>query len=180
MHTALHALDAHLVHFLEQFVVDEPNTVLVLLGDHGLQDGPGAMDWASQVGHRNPFLTILAPASVHANATALKANAGRLVTVHDLYKTLATVLHPPDRAVELHPPWGVDLLHDVVPIHRSCRDVHVPPDFCSCQHEFTWAAGDMAALRCSPHEPHPEGICNPVAPTLTKRQACCQEQLRPP
>lgn len=185
MHTPLHRLDHLLTEFLAEFVRGHPEAVVVLMGDHGLQDGSGAVDWGSQIDHRNPFLGIIAPQSSlgapRRTRTALSTNTRRLVTVHDLYATLAGVLHDVNRVewgFRKHPPWAVDLLHNEVPADRSCRDVWIPPDFCSCQHEFTWGALDMRGMVCSPHEPHPTGICNPID-VGDKQYACCHDLLRP-
>jgi len=158
----------------------------VIVGDHGLQDGPGAFAWTAQTAHRNPYLAIIAPATAAANAAAVRWNRDRMVTMHDLYATMTTLLrHDASSgggvgavaASSPRPPWAVDILREHVPAERSCRDAHVPPDFCVCQHEFTAAADDMAGLECSPHEPHSTGTCNPIG-SATKRQGCCQRQLR--
>lgn len=115
------------------------NTVVILYSDHGMQDGPGSLDWASQMEQRNPALGIIAP-STHTG-TAFNENLNRLATPYDLHRTISTLLDPLGKvAVSHHPSWAYDLLGNIaIPEERTCASAVIPPDFCSCSHEYTGA-----------------------------------------
>ena len=170
------------------------NTVVVLYGDHGTQDGPVALEWHGQAEQRNPVLGVLSPPDF-ADAEALRANLGRLVTPYDVYRTVVGLLKPREFVLpRAHPVWGFDLLNAEVPRHRTCQEALIPPDFCQCMHEYVgvpgmqtagtdYSAKVQKALRaaaeppwsprphCSPHEPKLHGPCS--IDDDVRKDGCC-------
>jgi len=163
------------------------------LGSVGLQDGPAGLDWVGQVEQRNPVLGFIAPPELAG--PAFRRNRDRLVTAHDVYRTVSQLLRPRVEMVPAeHPVWAYDLLHDAVPVDRTCAAALVPPDYCVCSHEHTGLDGgpspdahrfatDYARAltragtgnrrwpTCSALQPSPRGMCGHEDPV--RRDSCC-------
>jgi len=146
--------DEHLSNFLEQMTQREDfkNTLIIVRSDHGLQKGPMAMDYNLQVEHTRPWTEILVPESFPSlSKRAFFENQNRLVSGHDLYHTIRSVIDPSStstsasnlmgwykRLRSLRQPskttplgdWSYDLLSTVVPEERTCRDARVDEQLC--------------------------------------------------
>ena len=117
------------------------------------------------------------------------------MTAHDVYRTVSQLLRPRVEMVPAeHPVWAYDLLHDAVPVDRTCAAALVPPDYCVCSHEHTGLDGgpspdahrfatDYARAltragtgnrrwpTCSALQPSPRGMCGHEDPV--RRDSCC-------
>lgn len=139
--------DGQLAAFLSRMVNHQSfsNTIIVLRSDHGLQGGPMTMEYAMQVEHREPWAYLLLPqALVGDSLKSLFVNQDRIVTGHDLYQSLLKMmmvgLPNDERAKHLSavPAWSYNLLHDVVPETRSCKDAKVPEQYCLCEEQVEY------------------------------------------
>jgi hypothetical protein len=78
------------------------------------------------------------------NLESLFENQDRIVTGHDLYHSLQKLMMTglPDEARSKHlssiPSWSYDLLRDVVPATRTCKDAKVPEQFCLCEEQVEY------------------------------------------
>lgn len=98
-----------------------------------------------QVEHREPWAQLLLPqALVGDSLESLLVNQDRVVTGHDLYQTLQRLmmggLSMSERSKYLAsiPAWSYNLLHEVVPATRTCRDAKVPEQFCLCEEQVEY------------------------------------------
>jgi hypothetical protein len=126
--------DDHLFHFLTGILSrpDANQTVIILRSDHGLQRGPMAMDYSLQTEHRRPWTEVLVPENLIASKRALFENQKRMTTGFDLYNTIRSLLSRTkgQRDDEGMPHWSFDLLSDVIPTNRTCRDAKVDIELC--------------------------------------------------
>jgi hypothetical protein len=121
--------------FLERMTNREDfhNTMIIVRSDHGLQKGPTAMNYNVQVEHTRPWTEILVPESFPSlSKGAFFENQNRLVSGHDLYHTIRSVIDQPSATTILPPlgDWSYDLLSTVVPEDRTCQDARVDPELC--------------------------------------------------
>jgi hypothetical protein len=122
------------------------DTVLVLMGDHGLGFSKYAYTKKGQHDYHNPIFLMAWPKRVlDMNPewrTNLHQNTDKLVTVLDLHATLRGVAEPflKDEAKK-KTNWlplsgwnfpGMDLTKNVVPKQRNCASAMIPPQFCDC------------------------------------------------
>ena len=148
--------DGQLQAFL-QFMVLHPsfsNTVIVVRADHGLQGGPATLEYSMQVEHREPWTQMLLPQSLASGSgiTQLYNNQDKVVTSHDLYRTLRDLMETPSTNGRIMaaqvPPWSYNVLRDSIPATRTCKDAKVPLYLCPCEEQV--------------HDRPPSfGVCNP-------------------
>ena len=112
------------------------DTVMILLSDHGTH---GIWYTEYEIGaseHQLPFLYVLAPDWLLRERpewlAALTLNQQRLVTVHELYKTMQTLAVFPDAPPEHS---GRPSLFNEVPPGRTCGEAGIPDVYCSCRGE---------------------------------------------
>jgi hypothetical protein len=116
------------------------NTLVILLGDHGLRYGKVRTQVQGKLEERLPLFAILTPPlfqSKYPNIMEnLKRNRGRLTSWFDVYATFRHVLSYPD------PPTGLtrgQSLFSVVPKTRSCKEAGTAEHWCPC---LQWVAVD--------------------------------------
>ena len=111
------------------------DTVVLLLSDHG-SHGIWYTDF--EIGateHQLPFLYVLAPDWLLAERpgwlAALTVNQRRLVTVHELYRTMRILAAWPDKPASAD---GAPSLFDALPEGRTCKEAGIPEVYCACRH----------------------------------------------
>jgi hypothetical protein len=107
------------------------NTILILLGDHGLHGHDWAELWR-EFDHRNPFLQIIVGKQVASSADIirhLEANRDKLVSHADIYTTFANFS---SSVRPLILPNTIDLIQDKILATRTCRDAGIPDEWCNC------------------------------------------------
>jgi len=70
----------------------------------------------------------------------LFSNQNRIVTGHDLYRTLRELMDPVgevDKSIAnpAIPPWSYNIFHQPIINTRTCVDAKVPQEFCPCEEE---------------------------------------------
>lgn len=157
--------DAQLRHFLE-FLIMHPsfsNTAVVLRADHGLQGGPATLEYFMQVEHREPWTQLLLPKGLIVDRAleTLHANQDKIVTGHDLYRTLRHLMESSSTKGEATgaavPAWSYDLLQDSIPRTRSCRDAKVPIEFCPCEELVSYRPPSLGV--CNPFDQYGDLFC---------------------
>ena len=132
------------------------NSLVLLTADHGLHYGLRKEVYAPAAeAHRGPLLWMLMghgagaalfgaadDAGVARGIELARANAQRLVTMHDLYRTMADAAGltgagaaPEANAGELRVTphaEALNLLTEQVPEDRTCRTATIPDAFCGC------------------------------------------------
>jgi Protein of unknown function (DUF229) len=124
-------LDDLLPPFFDEVLRVDPNTVILLLSDHGR---------ARRV---TPFLNVVVPAAA-LNSTAvrnLEVNRERLVTLADVHATLSAIASVPVPVPALP---AINLVTEEVPAGRTCADASVLASFCPC---IDWASVDNVPSR---------------------------------
>lgn len=140
--TVISTLDADLVHFLNNTLSED--TVIFLMGDHGMRYG----EWFTQLDgsheHRLPLLYIISPAAILSQIPNSEKiafhNSNRLVSKLDLYATILHLANLPlnaEKYIEIlcnssSTSRSVSLLYELVPNTRTCDDLQIPPFWCSC------------------------------------------------
>lgn len=138
------------------------DSIVLLTSDHGLHYGLRKEVYAPAAeAHRGPWLWMLLgskagaalfgaadDAGVAQGVARTRENAARLVTMHDLYRTLAEVtgLSGAGAAPEANAGGmrvtphaaAINLLTQQVPEGRTCRDAAVPDEFCACLERKTF------------------------------------------
>ena len=148
MSAALEAVDGALRSFVRTLFRPSRSggaTALLLRGDHGLQNGPSAIEWSTQVEQRAPWAVLVVPRAAlpAGGAAALRANRERLVTGFDLHKTLLGIIArgAGPRDVEAQtaggPTWAYDLSTEIVPEDRTCEQARVPELYCACAQKLS-------------------------------------------
>ena len=116
--------------------LDLANTVVTILSDHGLRDGPHMESHQGQFEHRNPVLQFVVPKWVlqrHPKLRrALHINPRRVVSPWDIHLTLKhlTTFPWPAPAVVARP-LSRSLL-EPIPANRTCADAGIPMYACLC------------------------------------------------
>ena len=109
------------------------NTLVILMGDHGLRFGMVRTQVQGKLEERLPLFSILTPPwfqSIYPKIMQnLKINRGRLTSWFDVYATFRHVLSYPDFPTNLT--RGQSLFSEV-PKTRTCKDVGTPEHFCPC------------------------------------------------
>jgi len=151
-------VDQSLKKFLEYVTLEHPNTAVMILGDHGLGYGDFAKTDNGKLEYKLPALMWAMPSYVLSSrpnlAAALDLNQERLVTGFDLYHTiahLADIDDPKHRARYLESlkplperhsligetsKYGASLLFPVSG-NRTCKEVDIPMEYCSCTNYHT-------------------------------------------
>ena len=162
--------DTVLSTFLQSFLAlpEAQHTMVVLMADHGMQEGSQLYNVGDQYGQMQPMLHILTPKTMPVVAKTLKRNGRALVTQFDLYVTFRALLQGstgstgPERSRRANPiPWAHDLGAVVVSPTRTCSDAAIPPDFCGCENENYEVGSESTAYVFSPLRSR-YGICNPL------------------
>ncbi|EOD15788.1 hypothetical protein EMIHUDRAFT_245594 [Emiliania huxleyi CCMP1516] len=125
--TGLSAYDGYLADFLDGLLRrPEADTLVLVHGDHGVQDGPKILDLGTQWEQRAPWARLLVPRALVPDVARLRTNAQRLSTAHDLYATLRGVLlgRPGQRQSSRARRHGL-----------TSSEARIPQAYCPCQHE---------------------------------------------
>ena len=120
---------------------DAKSTIWVIRSDHGLQKGPLAMEYSTQVEHVRPWTEILVPESLpNLSKRAMAINQDRLTTSYDIYRTLREVMEYPltERIKEGKlryrtppvPAWSQNLLSNEISSKRTCEEARVDAHLC--------------------------------------------------
>lgn len=158
--------DKQLAEFLYGMVNHESfsNTIIVVRSDHGLQGGPMTMEYAMQVEHREPWTQLLLPqALVGQSLESLFVNQDRIATGHDLYHSLQKLMMVglPNTEKSKHqssiPAWSYNLLRDIVPATRTCKDAKVPEQFCLCEEQVEYRPPSLGV--CNPFDQYGDLFC---------------------
>jgi hypothetical protein len=107
------------------------NTILILLGDHGLH-GHDWKDLWREFDHRNPFLQLLIGKNVIGSTDIikhLKANNDKLVSHGDIYMTFAQFSNT---LLPLLLPNAINLFREEISNERTCRTAGIPDEWCNC------------------------------------------------
>lgn len=114
------------------------NTLLIVMGDHGLRYGQIRESVQGKLEERLPLYTMIFPpwfkSRYHELDRMLKTNTNRLTSWFDVYATLRHMLSYPARPSDLK--HGQSLFIEV-PKSRTCSDAGVPDHFCPC---LEWSA----------------------------------------
>ncbi|KAI6230500.1 hypothetical protein M3Y99_01058500 [Aphelenchoides fujianensis] len=137
------------------------NSFVVFMADHGLRFGSVRQTRTGEMEDHNPFLAIIVPEHLRGNSQLMKQmheNSQQLTSHFDLYATLleiveqgaewnkttdfsATTFVPSNRTL-----LGSSLLHPL-PQPRTCESLHIPFQYCLCQHEFSLIKDETIAVR---------------------------------
>jgi hypothetical protein len=116
------------------------NTILILMGDHGVRWGKVRETIQGKLEERMPFFSMAFPKWFKAKFPSidenLRKNGNRLTTWYDVYATLRHMLSYPDL------PKGIkhgQSLFTEIPKSRTCDDAFVPGFWCPC---LRWSAVD--------------------------------------
>lgn len=107
------------------------NTILIILGDHGLH----GYDWKElwrEYDHRNPPLYILIGKNVSGAESIVKnlqVNSDKLIGHGDIYMTIA---HFANVSLPLVLSNTYDLFTEKIPSRRTCRSARIPDEWCNC------------------------------------------------
>ena len=116
------------------------NTVLIVLGDHGLRNGDFRQTLQGKLEERLPLFTMTFPKwfkeKYPTAAENLQANTKRLTTWFDLHATFEHILEYENKQEKSK--HGISLLTEI-PAKRSCNDASVPLHWCPC---LQWSAVD--------------------------------------
>lgn len=162
----LRAADKLVAEFLKDFLSRDysRNTIILLHSDHGMKSQETWADFSEQMEHKTPWTNLIIPRTMLDKNLNMKntliSNENKLVTGHDFYKTLLSIIQPGSKqgfteAIEA-PEWAYNLLTEQVPADRMCKDARIFPDHCSCTNEYT---NYKAPGRINPLAPK-FGICN--------------------
>lgn len=126
--------DKPLAKFLR--AIDLSNTVVVILGDHGLHYGPHLESEQGQFEHRNPSLRMVVP-KAHlrqhpAMWQALETNQHRVVSPWDVHLTLKHLTTYPLAAPAVPAAHLSKSLLFPIPADRTCAEAGIPPYACLC------------------------------------------------
>ena len=152
---ASESFDAHLRDFIKDATStldSRRDTIILLHSDHGLQGGPMAVEYSTQMEHRLPWGMLIAPRRRVESMKAAAENQKRLISPFDLY---ATMLSQIDESARV-PEWSFNLLHEAVPAERTCKDAQIPIEYCPCENENF---APSTKYITSPHAPR-RGVCN--------------------
>ena len=155
-------MDQDLVEYLQEMkesgALDD--TMVVLMADHGNDMGfKGVWKHASWMEKTHPFMTMIVPDALLARVgpearQTLMKNSQRLVTAYDVHRTFLSMcstaggvdssngketllpLHVGNHRYRYNVPDQADgpysLLHEEIPVTRTCRDALIPKSICAC------------------------------------------------
>jgi hypothetical protein len=107
------------------------NTILILLGDHGLHGHDWKELWR-EFDQRNPFLYMLLGKNVMGSTDIikhLKSNSDKLVSHGDIYMTFARFSNT---SLPLMLPNTHNLFTENISDTRTCRTAGIPDEWCNC------------------------------------------------
>lgn len=118
-----------------------------------------------QVEHREPWTQMLLPQSIVGDSLEpLFLNQERIVTSHDIYRTLRDLMvggMPTDESSSIDdvvlPPWSYNLFHAIVPTTRTCQDAKVPTEFCLCEEQVEYRPPSLGV--CNPFDQYGDLFC---------------------
>uniref|UniRef100_A0A914WHD5 Uncharacterized protein n=1 Tax=Plectus sambesii TaxID=2011161 RepID=A0A914WHD5_9BILA len=112
------------------------NTVLVVMGDHGNRIGAIQHAFVGRIEERMPLFSILLPESFKRRfptlVSNLRINTNRFVSNFDIYQTLKDIYTGRYLNEEIFREGRGISLFDFIPTDRTCSDVTVPENFCTC------------------------------------------------
>ncbi|UJR31387.1 hypothetical protein I4U23_018881 [Adineta vaga] len=107
------------------------NTILIILGDHGLHGHDWKELWR-EFDHRNPPLYILIGKNVKDSTSImnyLKSNSDKLISHGDIYMTFARFAKS---SLPLTLPKAINLFSENISNDRTCRTAGIPDEWCNC------------------------------------------------
>mmetsp|Transcript_47488 Transcript_47488/g.152145 ORF Transcript_47488/g.152145 Transcript_47488/m.152145 type:complete len:709 (+) Transcript_47488:748-2874(+) len=122
--------------FFERKLSFLEDTFTFIVGDHGLHYGDYVKTSFGNMEFKLPVFILIAPKKhlTDAQTAALRENEQRLVTAHDIYKTIQGIIASGSGAnVPDYDGVGIPLT-DFIPGNRTCDDAGIPTDICSCSH----------------------------------------------
>uniref|UniRef100_A0A183A823 Guanylate cyclase domain-containing protein n=1 Tax=Echinostoma caproni TaxID=27848 RepID=A0A183A823_9TREM len=119
------------------------NTLVILFADHGPRMGSARLSAQGKMNERLPLLSFILPQRLirawPKAREALHRNRERLTTLFDVHMTLRHLLHwqthKSDTRVSSVPKPAVSRgssLFVELPVHRSCAEAHILPQWCTC------------------------------------------------
>ena len=111
------------------------NTVVFMLGDHGIRSGWFRTTLHGKLEERLPFMAITLPPSFNAYRTYMKNikdNTKLLTSPFDIYATLQHILSWPHYHRSLERKFGRSLFSDMKELNRSCDDAGINKHWCAC------------------------------------------------
>ncbi|KAI6220896.1 hypothetical protein M3Y99_01585800 [Aphelenchoides fujianensis] len=160
-HNALYHVDQQFRDFFARTKQKLRNSFVFFMSDHGRWTGPVRQTLVGEMEDNNPFLVVLVPEHLRGKSglmEQLRANSRQLTSHFDLYATLLDIL---DNAAEWNTTTDFSnstyvhanrtLLGSSIcrplPPHRTCDSMHIPFQFCLCQHEFSLIKDETIAVR---------------------------------
>ena len=126
--------DETIMRLLQRSLKADPNTLLILMGDHGRFQS-----------RRNPLMTMVLPTNFlkrhNRIAQSLEINQGRMLSFFDVHvglRYLATLnssisLPPIEREQSVSPKYpGLNMFTEISPYNRTCEEANIPPTECIC------------------------------------------------
>jgi hypothetical protein len=136
--TGQHAatLDESLVTFLEKAVVREDFPVIFLEADHGMRYGDWKRNEAGSQEWKLPAFWMLIPHKILKDIpnsySNLIHNTYRLTTKYDIRQTMLSLAAFLKNRPINKDPIGIDLLTQRVMNNRTCEEMRIPLEYCSC------------------------------------------------
>ena len=136
--TGQHAatLDESLLQFLEKAVAREDSPVIFLEADHGMRYGDWKRNEAGAQEWKLPTLWMLIPHKILKDIpdsySNLIHNTYRLTTKYDMRQTMLSIAAFLKNRSITKEPLGIDLLTERVMNNRTCEEMRIPLEFCSC------------------------------------------------
>ncbi|XP_070558195.1 uncharacterized protein [Ptychodera flava] len=137
---SVNQLDKDLAAFIKSLTKENPNLVVILMGDHGKAYQSDLSHLGGYYETLLPFLSLILPAWIFDERPdimdVLITNQQRYVVHSDLHKTMKSLLHYPyvDSFTGMVAPQAKNLLTDVVARNRSCEEAGLPSWSCVCGH----------------------------------------------
>ncbi|CAG9325556.1 unnamed protein product [Blepharisma stoltei] len=142
--TVISTLDDDLVGFLRKFLGFKEDSVLFLMGDHGMRYGNWHKTKNGAQEHKLPLFLIIPSNSVLAqipeSSSILKQNSNRLISKFDFHTTLLNLGNFPNEdkeEIKLKTSKRYrtyNLFSDIIPTDRKCEDIGISNHWCGCPH----------------------------------------------
>lgn len=121
------------------------NTIIFLLGDHGIHGSPISGLLGGEHEHRNPMATVIVPNRFLAQnkgvREVLQKNKDRMISHYDTFAAIKALADPPATAwagadpskehVLRGPHGGFNYFKELVP-DASCAERNIPLQYCNC------------------------------------------------
>eukprot|EP01028_Stygiella_incarcerata_P005230 TRINITY_DN2223_c0_g1_i1.p1 TRINITY_DN2223_c0_g1~~TRINITY_DN2223_c0_g1_i1.p1 ORF type:complete len:825 (+),score=159.95 TRINITY_DN2223_c0_g1_i1:141-2615(+) len=123
------------------------NTILYMIGDHGIHFEKYASSDRGKYEHNNPVMISSFPKKLLRAMPlwekSLDINTDRIITLLDLHMTIREMTYPflkkdvVERVIDISKDikWnfpGINFLQNIIPKSRTCRDAFIPPTYCNC------------------------------------------------